>query len=138
MRIFSCVAVQAAGLALSLVGCKNQSSEPIRAAPTAAAPPAVAASGRVEVRVTDRGFEPNRIAAQVGKPLTLVITRTSDQTCATEIVFAGGETQAGSKPTPLPLNQKVEVVYTPARKGEIRFGCGMGMMVGGVLTVQDS
>jgi hypothetical protein len=28
------------------------------------------------------------------------------------------------------------VNYTPTKSGEVKFGCAMGMMIGGVLTVE--
>jgi hypothetical protein len=33
--------------------------------------------------VTDKGFEPNNVTVKKGKPLHLVVTRKTDQTCAT-------------------------------------------------------
>ncbi len=103
-------------------------------APPAAAPaPATSASGeRVIVKVTDQGFVPARIPAKKGVPLTLVITRDVAKTCATEIQFDG---QPGS--TELPIGKAVEVTYTPSRSGDVRFGCAMGMMIGGVLAVVE-
>jgi plastocyanin domain-containing protein len=83
------------------------------------------------VAVTDEGFVPSRIPAKQGKPITLAITRTTDRTCAREIVFTG---QPGK--TELPLNKTVEVTYTPKVSGDVKFGCGMGMMVAGVLAVE--
>lgn len=122
-------------------GCRKSepmAPGPVGPAPEAAAPalaavpalPAVAA--RVEVAVTEQGFVPERIAAKKGVPITLAITRKTDKTCATEILFAG---QAGK--TDLPLGKTVDVAYTPAASGDIKFGCAMGMMIGGVLTVGE-
>ncbi len=85
------------------------------------------------MQVTDEGFVPSRIPAKVGEPLTLVITRKTERTCATEILFAGQEGK-----TDLPLNQTVAVTYTPKAAGEIKFGCAMGMMIGGTLAVSES
>ena len=82
--------------------------------------------------VTDNGFEPERIPAKKGQPITLAITRKTDHTCAREIMFQG---QDGK--TPLPLNQTVDVTYTPKASGEVKFGCTMGMMVSGVLAVSE-
>lgn len=98
--------------------------------PTVAVPPAAATptANRVEVAVTDEGFVPSRIPAKAGVPVTLAITRKVDRTCATEILFAGQEGK-----TELPLNKTVEVTYTPKAAGDIKFGCGMGMMIGGVI-----
>ena len=36
----------------------------------------------------------------------------------------------------LPLDTPVTVEFTPKKTGELRYGCGMGMMVGGVLLVE--
>jgi plastocyanin domain-containing protein len=85
------------------------------------------------VLITEEGFVPARIPAKVGQPLTLVLTRKTEKTCATEILFAG---QPEGK-TDLPLGKTVEVTYTPKATGEIKFGCAMGMMIGGVLAVGD-
>jgi hypothetical protein len=117
-----------------------QKSAPV-APPTSAPPAAVARAApaapaplkdRVEVSITEEGFVPSTIPAKAGKPLTLALTRKAERTCATEILFQGQEGK-----TELPLNKTVEVVYTPKQSGKIRFGCAMGMMVSGVLEVQD-
>ena len=104
---------------------------PAAAAPVAPAKPAAYAP-RVEMIVNEEGFVPSRVKARAGQPLTLAITRKTDKTCATEIVFKGQEGK-----TELPLDKTVEVVFTPKASGEVAFGCGMGMMIGGVLDVAD-
>jgi hypothetical protein len=126
-------------LAASLAACRTNPPAPSLApvavpapAPSPAPPAAGQAAGtRVAVAVTADGFVPSRIPAQRGKPITLAITRTTDSTCARDIVFSGQEGK-----TALPLNQTVEVTYTPRASGEIKFGCAMGMMVRGVLAVE--
>jgi plastocyanin domain-containing protein len=102
------------------------------AAPTPAPAPAAAVASHVNVEVTRAGFVPARIPAKAGQPLTLSITRKTDETCARQIRFAGQEGE-----TALPLNQAVDVTYTPKASGEVKFGCAMGMMVSGVLAVTD-
>jgi len=135
-------------LSLSLVigsglGCKQEAkvpppapavAEPTPPAPTTPPAPAAPASvaARVEVTVTEEGFVPGRIPARAGQPITLVITRKAERTCATEILFKGQEGK-----TDLPLNKPVEVTYTPKATGDVKFGCAMGMMVGGVLAVGE-
>lgn len=111
---------------------------PAVAAPTPAAAPASAPAAkpagdasRVVVQVTEDGFVPNKIPAQVGKPITLAITRKTDRTCAREILFKG---QPGK--TDLPLDKEVEATFTPKASGDVAFGCAMGMMVGGTLEVR--
>jgi plastocyanin domain-containing protein len=101
---------------------------------TLAAAPASAAGkdeGRtVEVKVTMDGFVPDRIPARKGEPLTLLVTRTTDTTCATEIVIKdlGIEVK-------LPLGKAVPVRLTPTRSGQLRFACGMDM-IAGVIVVE--
>jgi hypothetical protein len=141
------------GLSLAGLGCRTTTATPTTAPPpapestapkavaapvpaaaagTVAAPGAVPAAGKVAMAVTAQGFEPERIPAKKGQPLTLAITRKTDKTCARDIVFQG---QDGK--TELPLNKTVEVTYTPKATGEIKFGCAMGMMVSGVLAVSE-
>lgn len=111
------------------------------AAPTAtAAQPAAPAKaavhkdfkGRtVELTVTDDGFVPANITLKKGEPVKLVVTRKTDATCARELVIDEEKVNQ-----PLPLNQPVEIVFTPKKTGAIKYGCSMGKMVGGVLTIQ--
>jgi plastocyanin domain-containing protein len=117
---------------LCLVACKKDAPPPPAPPPPAAPAAAAPLAGKVAVEVTEAGFLPARIPAKAGQPLTLAITRKTDRTCAREILFAGQEGK-----TELPLNKTVEVTYTPKASGEVKFGCGMGMMVAGVLAVSD-
>jgi len=55
------------------------------ALPALAAEPAKGGQ-TVQMTVTDDGYVPARIEARKGVPLTLVITRKTDRTCATELV----------------------------------------------------
>jgi hypothetical protein len=107
-------------------------AEPVPPPPPAPAAAPAVVKDRVDVIVNEEGFVPAKIPARAGKPITLVITRKVEKTCATEIVFQGQEGK-----TELPLNKTVEVSYTPKSSGTINFGCGMGMMIGGVLEVAD-
>jgi plastocyanin domain-containing protein len=83
---------------------------------------------RAEIAVTDRGFEPSEIQAKRGVPVTLVVTRKTDATCVKEIVMADRNFRAD-----LPLNEPVEVTFTPSEAGELRFACGMDMIAGKVI-----
>ncbi len=85
---------------------------------------------RVEVSITQKGFEPDKITARKGEPLRLVVTRRTDQTCAKEIVIA----EAGMRKE-LPLDQPVMIDFTPIKNGELRYACGMDM-ISGVIVVQ--
>ena len=85
---------------------------------------------RVAVEVTQDGFVPKEIPAKAGEPITLVVTRKTEMTCAKQIVFADLGVEKD-----LPLNHAVEVTVTPTTKGNIRFACSMDM-VAGALVVQ--
>ena len=135
-RKLSCLLALVGMLALAACKKSNEPAPAAEPAPTPAAEPETSPASapyapRVEVKVTQKGFEPAAIRAKAGEPLTLVITRTEERTCATEILFAGQEGK-----TELPLNQTVEVVYTPQKSGQVKFGCAMGMMIAGVIEVE--
>jgi len=105
----------AAGAALLAWGC---------AGPSASGPQAV------KVAVTDRGFEPRDINVQEGRPVTLLVTRKTDATCAKELVIA----DAGVRQE-LPLGREVAITFTPEKRGTLHYACPMGM-VSGTLHVQ--
>ncbi len=79
----------------------------------------------VKITVTRNGYEPWKVRAWKGVPLTLVVTRTTDETCATEVVLP--EYGIDAK---LPLNQPVTITFTPTRSGEVRYACAMNMFQG--------
>lgn len=85
---------------------------------------------KVEMSVTEKGFEPQNIRVKKGLPVTLVITRKTDITCATEIVIDEHKIK-----TPLPLNKAVTVTFTPSKTGALKYGCAMNKMIGGVITI---
>ncbi len=86
---------------------------------------------RIELSVTERGFAPSPVEVKKGEPLLLVITRKTDRTCAKEFVVPELNLKAA-----LPLDQPVEVRLTPKKSGELKYGCAMGQMISGVLTVR--
>src|SRR5215472_4036995 len=73
---------------LLCLACGKRSSDP-GAGPTQVT--AVAASGpgaiRLPVKVDEKGFTPSSVAIKQGIPASVVFTRTSDDTCATQVVF---------------------------------------------------
>lgn len=85
----------------------------------------------VEVAVTKKGFEPKSIEVKSGTPLTLKVTRKTDATCAKAITVAGTDIKKD-----LPLNETVTVDVGTLKQGEVKFGCGMGKMVGGMIFVK--
>ena len=63
--------------------------------------------------------------------MKLTITRVSDATCATEIVI--DEYGVNTK---LPLNEAVSVTFTPKATGQLKYGCAMNKMIGGVIRIE--
>lgn len=88
------------------------------------------ASKVIEIAVTAGGFSPAEIRLERGATVTLVVTRTTDQTCARELVIPEYAVRKA-----LPVGEPVAFELTPAKAGAVRFACGMDM-VSGVLVVQ--
>ncbi|MDH5491566.1 MAG: cupredoxin domain-containing protein [Myxococcales bacterium] len=108
------------GAALLTSGCGGEE--------TTATPGASAATQRVQVSVNGLGYEPSRVQATAGQPITLVFTRTSDEGCGDKLVIASHEIERD-----LPLNEPVEVTLTPTEAGQIRFSCAMDMYDGAIV-----
>ena len=113
--------------ALLVAACSAKKSDDNKPADKPAAP----ASGRIAIAVTEKGFEPTPIPVVKGQPITLVVTRKTDQTCATELTIP--EYKIDQK---LPLDQPVEISFTPQKSGDLEYGCAMDHMVKGVLQVR--
>ncbi len=80
---------------------------------------------RVQVSVDGEGFHPASINVPARTPLRLVVTRTSNNTCAKEIVIPSLD-ETGR----LPLNRPVEIRIPPQDRGTVTFACGMNMYQG--------
>ena len=80
---------------------------------------------RIPITVTSKGFEPASIPVKAGRPVVLVVTRTTDRTCAKEFVIADWKIKKA-----LPLNRAVEIPFSSEKPGSVRFACGMGMVAG--------
>lgn len=92
---------------------------------------------KIQLSVTEEGIAPSPVKVNKDQPVTLVITRKTDATCATAIVVDAKDVKNGKElKTDLPLNKPVEVRFTPAHSGEIKYGCAMGKMLSGVLLVE--
>lgn len=86
----------------------------------------------ISVEVTKRGFVPDVLNVAAGTNVILDVTRTTDNTCATEIQVP----EKNIKKTKLPLNKTVSIPLGKLAKGEIKFGCGMHMMAAGKIFVK--
>ncbi len=77
----------------------------------------------IKVSVTEKGFVPSSIKVKAGQSIVLVITRKTNQTCATEAVFP-----LLGRTFELPLNKSVRVTLQADSAGRIGFACGMDMI----------
>ncbi len=130
-----------------VIGCKKDEARPAEAPKVAAevkpaevkpaevkpaeAPRPTGAARVVELKVTAEGFQPGNVTLKKDEPVKFVVTRVSDETCATELLIAGTDIKAD-----LPLNKPVEIAWTPTKAGQVKFGCAMDMMVSGMLLVE--
>ena len=80
------------------------------------------------VRITRMGYEPATLRLRRGVPARITFLRTTDETCATEVIFP----DYGIK-RELPLNQPATIRLTPTRAGEFSFTCGMKMQRGNLI-----
>lgn len=80
---------------------------------------------KVNIAVTDNGFEPSQIKVRPGSNVELEVIRKTNETCATEISIPS----KNIKQT-LPLNKPVNIKLGQLKKGEIKFSCGMDMITG--------
>ena len=107
------------------VGCDKKPADGV--VPTASAAPAASPIGevkgkRVDVVAGAEGFKPSEIAISKGQETTLVFTRTTDDTCATAVVFPELKIKQD-----LPLNKPVAIVMPSGEAKTYGFQCGMGM-----------
>jgi plastocyanin domain-containing protein len=91
-----------------------------------------AADKGITVKVTDNGFEPAQITVKKDAPVHLIFLRTSETTCATEVVIPDQKITKS-----LPLNKPVAVDLTFKQAGEVSFSCGQKMLKGSIV-VQPS
>lgn len=87
-----------------------------------------AAANEFKMLVTENGYEPSTLKVQAGKPVTLKITRKTNATCAREITVPSQKLKVD-----LPLDKEVTVKLASLQKGEVKFGCAMDLMIGGVI-----
>jgi cobalt-zinc-cadmium efflux system membrane fusion protein len=110
----------------------------LRSAPGSSTPPIVGRSGSVDGRGTsvqtaritvgEQHYEPSRVTFRAGIPARLTFVRTTDKTCATAVVVPTLNVRRE-----LPLNQPVEIEFTPQQPGDIGFVCGVNMLRGTVV-----
>ena len=77
------------------------------------------------VEIGEKGFTPGSLKLRRGVRTRLTFLRTTDATCAKEIVLPDFNIRRA-----LPLNQPVVITFTPTKRGPLTFACGMNMMRG--------
>ena len=77
------------------------------------------------VEINKRGYRPPSLRLRRGVPAEVTFVRTTDATCAKEIVLPDFGIRRA-----LPLNEPVVISFTPNEKGTFIFVCGMNMMRG--------
>jgi plastocyanin domain-containing protein len=92
-----------------LVACKGE-------------PPKPAGTGKIAITADDKGFSPSSVTVQKGAPASLVFTRTTDDTCATKVVFPELKIEKD-----LPKNTPVTIDLSTEKEQKLTFQCGMAM-----------
>jgi plastocyanin domain-containing protein len=84
---------------------------------------------RIEIAITDKGFEPNKVEVKRGEPVELVFTRKTDQTCIKEVILYTGTKKIDKL---LPLNKPTVIKTTFTKAGDLKYACNMNMFSGTV------
>jgi hypothetical protein len=95
---------------------------------SASAAPLEIVGKRVDIDVGEHGFTPSEIHVKKGEPTTLVFTRTSNSTCAFDVVFAELDVKKD-----LPMNRPVPIVVPVDEERTLTFTCGMKMYKSSVI-----
>jgi len=82
----------------------------------------------VRIAVTENGFEPATVEIPKNEAVTLLVTRKTDQTCATEMVFA----ETGQR-YELPKDQVVRIELPAGQPDTLNYACGMNMYKGAIV-----
>jgi plastocyanin domain-containing protein len=102
-------------VSLILVSCGQKPAQQAAATP----------EGAIQITVGENGFEPSVVTVHRGELVTLVVTRKTEKTCATEFVMKEHNINQ-----PLPLNQAVTITFTPDKTGDLGYACAMDMYRG--------
>jgi len=82
----------------------------------------------VTVKVTDKGFQPDKIELKRNVPARLTFVREIEATCATSVVIPEFNLKHD-----LPFKEPVVLEFTPTKAGVFDFTCGMKMLTGKIV-----
>jgi len=94
--------------------------------------PANIPAGATKITVSSNGYEPSSISFVKGQPVKLAFYRADSENCGGEVVFAKQKIRKK-----LPVGGTVLVEFTPTEAGEIAFACGMDMLRGKLIVVEQ-
>ena len=130
---------------LALTACADDAPNPVENAADAPEPLGAApvptdapAEPRMEggVQVIDieagpMGFQPRAFTLQAGVPVRLVVTRTVEDDCSSQLTIPAYDVDTER----LPLGEPVAIEFTPTEAGEVEWVCGMDMQRGTIAIV---
>ena len=117
-----------AGDAVVSKGSFSIRAERERVGAVGAAPAVSSVVQTARVMVSEKGYEPARVTLRAGVPARITFVRTTNATCGTEVTIPSLSLRRA-----LPLNQPVDVEFTPQKAGDVDFVCGMGMLKGTIV-----
>jgi membrane fusion protein, heavy metal efflux system len=82
----------------------------------------------VTVRLTEQGYQPASVRLRLGVPARLTFVRKVEATCGTELLIPDYEIKRD-----LPYDEPVVVEFTPKKRGQSEFSCGMKMLRGKII-----
>src|SRR5262245_44617187 len=108
--------------------CSKAGNEKAHPAATAAPVVGTIEGRRIDIKVSEMGYEPNKLPVKAHERVTLVFTRTAEGECIEKV-------QIPSKNIlkPLPLNQPVAIPFESDKPGDVKFACGMDMQKGTII-----
>ncbi len=89
-------------------------------------------AGATKITVSSNGYEPSSVSFFKGQPVKLAFYRADSENCGGEVVFAKQNIRKK-----LPVGETVLVEFTPTEAGEIAFACGMDMLRGKLVVVEQ-
>src|SRR3989442_3342982 len=93
-------------------GCSRESPEPTRRSSEQNG-----TRHEIHVDVTEKGFDPALQIVSRGEPVTVVMTRKTNKTCATSVIFPN------AKNYQLPLNQPIRIDLSASRGDTLEYVC---------------